>query len=105
MSDLQTAPKMCVLCMIAYTSSPEWLCLRLLSALRKSHLTTLHPQGKTYFITWALGHGSFFKNKIEFNIDVHKQCIEYGVSSLCLPLATVSGISYLNIKEINFFTS
>lgn len=63
MSELQTAPKMCVLCTTAYTS-PEWLCLKLLSALRKSHLTTLHPQGNNYFITWALGHGSFLKTKL-----------------------------------------
>lgn len=105
MSDLQTAPKMCVMCMIEYTSSPEWLSLRLLGALRRSHLTTLHPQGNDCFIIWAVGHGSFLKNKLEFNIDVHKQCIEYGFFSLSLPLATVSGVSYLNFKEIRFFTS
>lgn len=71
---------------------------------KPSDNTTHYTHKEITFIIWALGHGSYFKNKFEFNIDVHKQRTEY-VFSLCLPLATVSGVSYLNFKEIIFFTS
>lgn len=86
-SDLQTAPKMHVLCIIKYASLPGCLSLKVNAPqyFKEKPSESQHYTLKRITILLS-GHyimAAFFK-KVEFNIDVYKQCTELVFFFLCV---------------------